>query len=100
MITIYTRPGVSMHLLVLSAFRHDHRQPGNHSQDPVSMHLLVLSAFRHDSGRAALDYEGMSQCTFWCSVLSDRNIGFEDAPFWAVSMHLLVLSAFRREYAA
>ena len=74
MITIYTRPGVSMHLLVLSAFRHDHRQPGNHSQDPVSMHLLVLSAFRQDKFDGACRFGGC-----------------------AVSMHLLVLSAFRRQ---
>ena len=83
------------------------------------MHLLVLSAFR----RGGEGYEGCpawSQCTFWCSVLSDRNPLIElklrrfslNAPFGAqcfptphelniqredgVSMHLLVLSAFRR----
>ena len=36
-----------------------------------------------------------SQCTFWCSVLSDSestDIGTSDV---GVSMHLLVLSAFR-----
>ena len=37
----------------------------------VSMHLLVLSAFRPESD----NYDEAiveSQCTFWCSVLSDR----------------------------
>ena len=37
-----------------------------------------------------------SQCTFWCSVLSDGNRDTSDCPRQAVSMHLLVLSAFRR----
>ena len=117
----------------------------------VSMHLLVLSAFRQDSsgvehvGRSGLnapsgaqcfptwkDGHGeeatlTSQCTFWCSVLSDpmvRGCGrrgpvclnapsgaqcfptrrqMEDHGYGAcsVSMHLLVLSAFRlEEYVA
>ena len=37
----------------------------------VSMHLLVLSAFRLElyDGRCAQAIE--SQCTFWCSMLSD-----------------------------
>ena len=84
------------------------------------MHLLVLSAFRHKA-RSVIDVYGFeSQCTFWCSVLSDGKIFHSDkagnarlnAPFGAqcfptfaklfelarldVSMHLLVLSAFRR----
>ena len=62
-------PQVSMHLLVLSAFRRTTTQrpskPGT-----VSMHLLVLSAFRRDDRKRA--------------VLAPT-----------VSMHLLVLSAFR-----
>ena len=61
---------VSMHLLVLSAFR-----LGGVSRSVlslcVSMHLLVLSAFR----LYEFDVRGLlrrkSQCTFWCSVLSD-----------------------------
>ena len=62
----------------------------------VSMHLLVLSAFRQNlaspCGRRATS---SSQCTFWCSVLSDRQMcGARSAS--TVSMHLLVLSAFRR----
>ena len=63
-----------MHLLVLSAFRHQaDRQHGLLAT--VSMHLLVLSAFRRD--RAAQRGKAPPmwfQCTFWCSVLSDlRN---------------------------
>ena len=62
---------VSMHLLVLSAFR-----PGNVGQDPeirytVSMHLLVLSAFRHTNKEIIDAVKLEFQCTFWCSVLSD-----------------------------
>ena len=60
----------------------------------VSMHLLVLSAFR----RNPMDNKGsifMSQCTFWCSVLSDMAIRRVWAAGSIVSMHLLVLSAFR-----
>ena len=36
-----------------------------------------------------------SQCTFWCSVLSDLAIWESVTPGLFVSMHLLVLSAFR-----
>ena len=41
--------------------------------DPrVSMHLLVLSAFRRKTmGMARVLSSSQSQCTFWCSVLSD-----------------------------
>ena len=63
-----------MHLLVLSAFRRTDTgvEPG-HSY--VSMHLLVLSAFRPEGTAEThiLLYE--SQCTFWCSVLSDLERG-------------------------
>ena len=61
---------VSMHLLVLSAFRRDVAQRAYALEQKVSMHLLVLSAFR--PVRAAH---------------SPHNE--------QVSMHLLVLSAFR-----
>ena len=37
----------------------------------VSMHLLVLSAFRPARNYAEDDDFVWSQCTFWCSVLSD-----------------------------
>mgnify|MGYP001023800514 CR=1 FL=1 len=84
---------VSMHLLVLSAFRHQNSKPSPKTPG-VSMHLLVLSAFRREVGNAvrlpsclnapsgaqcfptaSVDrYRAAclkSQCTFWCSVLSD-----------------------------
>ena len=35
------------------------------------MHLLVLSAFRPEDGEIVFKLRGESQCTFWCSVLSD-----------------------------
>ena len=110
---------VSMHLLVLSAFR---PSGGNDWRvlAQVSMHLLVLSAFRHraDSPGAARRLRlnapfgaqcfptspgtpggtriMTSQCTFWCSVLSDAVQRFPRGHAVPVSMHLLVLSAFRR----
>ena len=37
----------------------------------------------------------MSQCTFWCSVLSDARKSRLLMQKVCVSMHLLVLSAFR-----
>ena len=67
--------------------------PGRHCG--VSMHLLVLSAFRHES-TLRLGNLQVSQCTFWCSVLSDAEAGVTYAHEDSVSMHLLVLSAFRR----
>ena len=117
--------------------RRQHRQP-------VSMHLLVLSAFRRQAQRvlrpqyhrlnapfgaqcfptrtctpctwftliglnapfgaqcfptivvAPLAGPIVSQCTFWCSVLSDNAAATFPNPRRIVSMHLLVLSAFRR----
>ena len=83
------------------------------------MHLLVLSAFRPQAELEKAQADIQSQCTFWCSVLSDSIIeittysgtprlnapsGAQCFPTWvgvyelgvrAVSMHLLVLSAFR-----
>ena len=38
------------------------------------MHLLVLSAFRLKAGTAPAEIVA-SQCTFWCSVLSDCKRG-------------------------
>ena len=64
------RTCVSMHLLVLSAFRLVSFQELDGSGFYVSMHLLVLSAFRHQSTRFDCP-RSRSQCTFWCSVLSD-----------------------------
>ena len=40
-----------------------------------------------------------SQCTFWCSVLSDGRRHLVDGYRLDVSMHLLVLSAFRPRVA-
>ena len=88
-----------MHLLVLSAFRLKRR--GYDVVNParlnapfgaqcfptnttwkfwrfwahVSMHLLVLSAFRRDGVLALVRGSRVSQCTFWCSVLSDPYAG-------------------------
>ena len=60
------------------------------------MHLLVLSAFRRSEPSVGVqDYAGGSQCTFWCSVLSDLVTGLGPSVLVPVSMHLLVLSAFR-----
>ena len=61
---------VSMHLLVLSAFRLEDREGSGSCCYTVSMHLLVLSAFRRLCCRAPTPL-ARSQCTFWCSVLSD-----------------------------
>ena len=60
-----------MHLLMLSAFRLGSPVPERRQLD-VSMHLLVLSAFRLDGFNAQDVFDLVSQCTFWCSVLSDR----------------------------
>ena len=62
----------------------------------VSMHLLVLSAFRRVILHPNPPLTSKSQCTFWCSVLSDAVLKLLQHPIWIVSMHLLVLSAFRR----
>ena len=87
---------VSMHLLVLSAFRHGcWRDRCMVEFVCVSMHLLVLSAFRQ-TGAASGTAITRSQCTFWCSVLSDGQ-KIADTCGGLVSMHLLVLSAFRPE---
>ena len=61
---------VSMHLLVLSAFRR-YEHGAEHLNALVSMHLLVLSAFRPKDDTLVWRDLGLSQCTFWCSVLSD-----------------------------
>ena len=62
------------------------------------MHLLVLSAFRLVRDDVEQRIAGLSQCTFWCSVLSDSgNVRATRAFAARVSMHLLVLSAFRRK---
>ena len=40
----------------------------------VSMHLLVLSAFRLSLTNGLRATACLSQCTFWCSVLSDSGV--------------------------
>ena len=69
---VQTKSLVSMHLLVLSAFRRE-GQDSYDSEGVVSMHLLVLSAFRHEA-YSETDIISESQCTFWCSVLSDTRL--------------------------
>ena len=66
------RGNVSMHLLVLSAFRQDKFDGAcRFGGCAVSMHLLVLSAFRRGNKEQTDALLRKSQCTFWCSVLSD-----------------------------
>ena len=77
----------------------DRKEDRNDRLQDVSMHLLVLSAFRQGYGRVCRQCHTWSQCTFWCSVLSDRIEGRARRVF-VVSMHLLVLSAFRLYGAA
>ena len=63
-----------MHLLVLSAFRRVDNISIYYNGLPVSMHLLVLSAFRlGDKWKTMGMARVLSQCTFWCSVLSDSQ---------------------------
>ena len=109
-----------MHLLVLSAFRRSASQAGS-ERSLVSMHLLVLSAFRpatrhgqcrHQSCLNAPSgaqcfptshvsvfahaVDAASQCTFWCSVLSDRNRRrAEHVAKVLFSMLLVVLTSLR-----
>ena len=61
-----------MHLLVLSAFRRGVTLRTSAFSTRVSMHLLVLSAFRLVNTICIMGHGNQSQCTFWCSVLSDR----------------------------
>ena len=61
-----------MHLLVLSAFRLWTSICLFQSWG-VSMHLLVLSAFRQYLESFWWRDADVSQCTFWCSVLSDAQ---------------------------
>ena len=92
---------VSMHLLVLSAFRLHHVEGKALLSINVSMHLLVLSAFRQELYDRFGGSLSRSQCTFWCSVLSDsmaQSCGSKPTNI-KVSMHLLVLSAFRLDGA-
>ena len=87
-----------MHLLVLSAFRPEWSHPRASAELGVSMHLLVLSAFRPGASGICRRRAPRSQCTFWCSVLSDTRRTPKRLSRQRVSMHLLVLSAFRRPF--
>ena len=83
-----------MHLLVLSAFR----PIGSTSTEGISECLNApfgAQCFPTDWIDIDGGYLGMSQCTFWCSVLSDGALGLPRTTGRRVSMHLLVLSAFR-----
>ena len=83
-----------MHLLVLSAFRllGDSRLESASRESQCTFWCSVLSDRQPRKPSAS---PGGSQCTFWCSVLSDnRTFQFRHVG-WYVSMHLLVLSAFR-----
>ena len=85
---------VSMHLLVLSAFRHfDETTRCLVSRSQCTFWCSVLSDARDAACYLA---HGESQCTFWCSVLSDVRENLMNWMAERVSMHLLVLSAFRR----
>ena len=84
---------VSMHLLVLSAFRRwDHKLGTRKFQSLNAPFGAQCFPTENDHGRMG---PLLSQCTFWCSVLSDfaRFIRATSPDY--VSMHLLVLSAFR-----
>ena len=71
-----------MHLLVLSAFR-PAKARCTAGTWLVSMHLLVLSAFRRRPSGTS-NAGARSQCTFWCSVLSDEP-GRTDGRCWYMS---------------
>ena len=74
-------------------------RPWRRSNAHVSMHLLVLSAFRlGDKWKTMGMARVLSQCTFWCSVLSDSILSSIGCSRNTVSMHLLVLSAFRLHF--
>ena len=84
---------VSMHLLVLSAFRPvvEDRVPSS----LLSQCTFWCSVLSDATNKLREAISTKSQCTFWCSVLSDRGrLARQHVPY-PVSMHLLVLSAFR-----
>ena len=107
---------VSMHLLVLSAFRPKSSNitcsgrclnaPSGAQCFPTGRKESLghfdkrlnapsgAQCFPTMDGEVKEPKEFVSQCTFWCSVLSDRHLQ-PDGRASRVSMHLLVLSAFR-----
>ena len=68
-----------MHLLVLSAFRR--KKPPSKTKDEEATHVLLYGLNAPSGAQCfptrgrlwneAMTVLGMSQCTFWCSVLSD-----------------------------
>ena len=68
------------------------RWRGGHCLGGVSMHLLVLGAFRRWIRTVPVRHTSKSQCTFWCLVLFDqaggalhaRRIGVSQCTFWCL----------------
>ena len=90
----YDKKRVSMHLLVLSAFRP--KLVDIREERKVSMHLLVLSAFRRVHGAVvritrSLSLNAPSGAQCFPTIASHHS----SSNLQLVSMHLLVLSAFR-----
>ena len=107
---------VSMHLLVLSAFRHKllrvwavvnglnapfgaqcfpTAQTRKVKQMASSLNAPFGAQCFPTGNQCSGAWRVWSQCTFWCSVLSDLALVPQHSVGEAVSMHLLVLSAFR-----
>ena len=85
---------VSMHLLVLSAFRQNTVTAPKGSKR-VSMHLLVLSAFRPELARVATFLPDGFNAPFGAQCFPTQENDVDASGLPCVSMHLLVLSAFR-----
>ena len=62
---------VSMHLLVPGAYRRKEMSFIAFAGLVVSMHLLVPGAYRLLTGPHNAGHGAVSQCTFWCRVLTD-----------------------------
>ncbi len=65
--------GVSMHLLVLSAFRP--MRTGSTLEEHASQCTFWCSVLSDGAIAKVQTFDPKSQCTFWCSVLSDLPIG-------------------------
>ena len=85
-------------LLVLSAFRRDGTNLRTSCRSRVSMHLLVLSAFRPiGTVESNNRWDGLNAPSgAQCFPTREEHVG--TMPPDGVSMHLLVLSAFRRGF--
>ena len=91
---------VSMHLLVLSAFRpHPPHVGGGKNQSGINA-PSGAQCFPTPRATHPLSTTHWYQCTFWCSVLSDLRQTLADRHRRYASMHLLVLSAFRPDSSA